>query len=506
MPVKESFSGYQQKEILNSRIKDIFDFENTLPTSVQLSDSVIDCIKVLRDDEQCHEGALVKNRDKYVGIITGRELSASLLSKGVKKFAEQPVGDCFSVNYTTLTDDTTLLDFIQKMQRSRRGFGLVTKDQKLIGKISIRDVVALYLKMGSNATLGDFPLHKMISVSPTTSIKDSLLLMMRHQIRKIFLEDKLCPFISERNILSLVSKCVSKNDYETLDKPVSECEKSFAITLKEEKMKDACKKLLLSDSTCIIYDKKYVFTSWDIATSFLIDKIHDYQKQLVSSEKLAMIGELSARLNHELRNPLSIIKNSAELFKLKSKNGLNQEQMEYLQMIERAVTRMTHQIDDVLGFAKINELDVTESSMSALVDDALENVPVPSDISLAKSIQDHCLMCDKAKIRVVIRNLILNAIDAILEKGEGKKEIRISARQEKNISVLEVGDTGVGISEADLKRIFEPLYTTKQKGTGLGLAISKIIVELHRGDISVFSKVNEGTTVTILLPMKHVSM
>lgn len=502
MPVKESFSRYQQKEILNSKISDMFDFENTLPTSVQISDNVIDCIRVLRDDEQCHEGALVKNRDKYVGIITGRELSASLLSNGAKKFAEQPVGDCFSTNYTTLTEDTTLLDFIQKMQRSRRGFGLVIKDQKMIGKLSIRDVVALYLKMGSHATLGDFPLHEMISVPPTTSIKESLLLMMKNQIRKIFLEDKLCPFISERNILSLVAKCVSKNDYDTLDKPVSECEKSFAITLKEERIKDACKKLLLSNSTCIIYNNRYVFTSWDIATSFLIERIHDYQKQLVSSEKLAMIGEISARLNHELKNPLSIIKNSAELFKLKSKE-LNKEQMEYISMIERAVIRMAHQIDDVLDFAKINELSVTKSSMLTLVNEALEDVPIPSEISLVKNIQDYYLLCDRAKMRVVIRNLILNAIDAILEKRGGKKEIRINTRQEKNISVLEIRDSGVGISDADLKRVFEPLYTTKQKGTGLGLAISKIIIELHMGDIFVFSKVNEGTTVTILLPVKH---
>jgi two-component system sensor histidine kinase HydH len=502
MPIKDSFVEYQYKEFLNSKIGDIFDFENTLPTSVHISDNVIDCIKVLKDDEHCHEGVLVKDRSKYIGIITGRELTSALLSAGMKKFTERTVGEYFSSNYNTLTSDATLLDFIQKIQRSRRGFGLVTKDKKLIGKLSIRDVAVLYLKMDSSATLGDFPLHQMVSVSPTTSIRESLLLMMKYQIRKIFLEDTLCPFVSERNILGLVAKCASKGDYDTLDKTMVECEKNYAITLKEEKIKDACRKLLLSNSTCIIYDKKYVFTAWDIATSFLVDKIHDYQKRLASAEKLAMMGELSAKLNHELRNPLAIIKNSADLLKVKGENSLNLEQLTYLQMIDRAVARMVHQIDDVLDFVRISDLNITKSLMSDLVNGALENIQIPQGISLVKDIQDHRIQCDKTKIGVVIRNLVLNAIDSIMEKKNGQKEIYINAKQENDTTIIEIRDTGLGISQRDLSRLFEPLYTTKQKGSGLGLAISKFIVEFHKGNISVSSKVDKGTTITIQLPLK----
>lgn len=502
MPVKDMFLGYEHRELLNSRVGDMFDFENTLPTTVHISDNVTDCIRVLKDDEHCHDGALVKSRDKYVGIVTGRELTAGLLSLGVKKFVGRSVGDYFSSNYNTLTEDETLLDFIQKIQRSRRGFGLVLSDKKLIGKLSIRDVVSLYLKMDSSATLRDFPAHQMISVSPTTTIKESLLLMMKSNIRKIFLKDKLCPFISERNVLGLVARCASKNDYATLDKPITECEKNYAIALNEEKIKDACQKLLLSNSTCIVYDKKYIFTAWDIATSFLVDRIHDYQKQLLSSEKLAMMGELSAKLNHELRNPLSIIKNSSELLKVRSGNNLSLEQITYIQMIDRAVSRMAHQIDDVLDFVRITDLNITASSMSDLISDILENITLPQGISLVKNIEDHCVQCDKVKIKVVIRNLILNAIDAIMEKEGEQKEIHINAKQENDITVLEIRDTGIGISQRDLTRIFEPLYTTKQTGSGLGLAISKFIVDFHKGDITVSSKANEGTTVTILLPMK----
>jgi two-component system sensor histidine kinase HydH len=412
------------------------------------------------------------------------------------------VGEYFSSNYNTLTSDATLLDFIQKIQRSRRGFGLVMKDKKLIGKLSIRDIAELYLKMDSSAVLGDFPLHQMVSVKPTTTIKESLLLMMRHQIRKIFLENNLCPFVSERNILGLVAKCASKDDYDTLDKPMVECEKNYAITLKEEKIKDACRKLLLSNSTCIIYDKKYVFTAWDIATSFLVDKIHDYQKRLASSEKLAMMGELSAKLNHELRNPLAIIKNSADLLKVKGENSLSLEQLTYLQMIDRAVARMVHQIDDVLDFVRISDLNITKSLMSDLVNGALENIQIPQGISLVKDIQDHHIQCDKTKIGVVIRNLVFNAIDSIMEKKNGQKEIYINAKQENDTTIIEIRDTGLGISQRDLSRLFEPLYTTKQKGSGLGLAISKFIVEFHKGNISVSSKVNEGTTITIQFPLK----
>lgn len=501
MSVKESYVGSHHSEILNSKIDDMFDFENTLPPSLQLSDSVIDCIDMLKDD-RCHDGVLVKSRDKYAGIITGRELSAALLSLGVQKFKEELVGNYFSPNYVTLTKESTLLDFIQKIQRSRRGFGFIIEDKKLVGKISIRDIASLYMKMNSNAVLKDFPTHEMISVSPDTPIKQVLLSMMKHQIRKIFINDKLCPFVSERNILGLVAKCAQNNDYATLDKPITICEKNFALSLREEKIKDACKKLLLSNSTCIVYGKKYVFTSWDIATSFLIDKIHDYQKQLLSSEKLAMMGELSAKLNHELRNPLSIVKNSAELLRLKLEQNLNNEHLSYFYMMDKAIERMTHQINDILDFVKITDLNIEKSSISELIETSLENTNIPTNIVIEKNIQDHHVFCDVAKIRVVIRNLISNAIDAIFEKKSDEKKISITAKQDEHITVIEVHDTGVGISKKELDRIFEPLYTTKQKGSGLGLAICKFIIEFHKGEIAVSSKSNYGTIITIRLPTK----
>ncbi len=121
VPVKETFVGYEHKEFLNSRIGDMFDFENTLPTTVRISDNAIDCINILKDDEQCHEGALVTSRNKYVGVITGRELTAGLLSLGVKKFVERPVGDYFSSNYNALTEDTTL-GFYSKDTTIKKGF------------------------------------------------------------------------------------------------------------------------------------------------------------------------------------------------------------------------------------------------------------------------------------------------------------------------------------------------------------------------------------------------
>jgi two-component system sensor histidine kinase HydH len=215
-----------------------------------------------------------------------------------------------------------------------------------------------------------------------------------------------------------------------------------------------------------------------------------------------MMGELSAKLNHELRNPLAIIKNSADLLKVKGENSLNLEQLTYLQMIDRAVARMVHQIDDVLDFVRISDLNITKSLMSDLVNGALENIQIPQGISLVKDIQDHRIQCDKTKIGVVIRNLVLNAIDSIMEKKNGQKEIYINAKQENDTTIIEIRDTGLGISQRDLSRLFEPLYTTKQKGSGLGLAISKFIVEFHKGNISVSSKVDKGTTITIQLPLK----
>lgn len=502
LPTKNTIAGFKYRELLSSKIGDIFDFEGTLPTSVRLSDNVIDCINLLKYDEQCHEGLLVRDRKKHVGIVTGRELIAALLATDTRHFAQQPIGNYFSPSFNAVTEDTSLLDFIQRVQRTRRGFGLVMRGKDLIGKISIRDVVSLYLKMDSDAMLSDFPLHKIISASPNTTIRESLMLMMKHQIRKIFIEEKSLPFVNERNILGLVSKCIEEGEYSTLDKPISECEKNYAVIVEEETVKNACKKILVSDTTCVLLDKRYVFTSWDLTMSFLVDRIHEYQKRLVASEKLAVMGELTARLNHELRNPLSIIKNSTDMLKMKLDKTLTEDHMEYFRAIERAIARITHQVDDVLDFARISDLRIDTTSVSETLDSALSKISIPKDIVILKNIQEHAVQCDKDKIAILIKNLVLNSIDAVAEKVGADKKITISIKKEHDLTILEIEDTGIGIPERDLGRIFEPLYTTKQRGIGFGLTICKFIARLHKGDIFVNSGVNSGTRVTIVLPTR----
>ena len=144
---------------------------------------------------------------------------------------------------------------------------------------------------------------------------------------------------------------------------------------------------------------------------------------------------------------------------------------------------MTHQLDDVLDFVKEQPLTLDKTRMSDVISESLDSLIIPSRIKLILPENDVELICDKKQLAVALNNLILNGIQAI--ESEGTVEIRI--KDNLNFIILEVKDSGTGISEKSISKIFEPLYTTKQTGTGLGLASVKSIIESHGGTISVTS-------------------
>ena len=231
-------------------------------------------------------------------------------------------------------------------------------------------------------------------------------------------------------------------------------------------------------------------------------EIYSTKKELEEqkTKRLSAIGELSARIAHDLRNPLSILLNTIAIIKIKNPE-FEKNNKEKFDRIDRAIKRMSHQIDEVMDYVTPKPLDPTNSSLLEIIKTALSNVPT-TGIEIRIPENDMSMSCDSEKLEIVLTNLILNAIQAM--KDSGKIFIRLHEVKEglDNFAVIEVEDTGSGIPDDVLPKVFDPLFTTKERGTGLGLVSCKSIIENHGGTISIKTQVGHGTTFIMRIPIR----
>jgi len=215
----------------------------------------------------------------------------------------------------------------------------------------------------------------------------------------------------------------------------------------------------------------------------------------IKDEKLKSIGELSSRLAHDIRNPLSVLKTCTDILKSKYPEIYEKEILKF-EAIDTAINRIEHQITDVLGFVVSKKLNFTLNNLSEILDSSLTGISIPNKITISKSQNNVPIYCDFESIRIVFVNIILNAIQAI--NHSGKIDIKINQDMENVLISFE--NSGPSIPENSLSKIFDPLFTTKQEGTGLGLVSCKKIVDAHKGKIDVK---NNPTTFTVILPQKQ---
>ncbi|MFB5613421.1 MAG: sensor histidine kinase, partial [Nitrosarchaeum sp.] len=152
-----------------------------------------------------------------------------------------------------------------------------------------------------------------------------------------------------------------------------------------------------------------------------------------------------------------------------------------IQRMDRAIFRMSHQIDDVLNFVRTTPLNLSEKKLSDILNTSIDSLEIPNNIKLEIPDSDFTLFCDSKKLEIVFINIILNSIQAI---GDAKGVITISSKLINDHIEIDISNSGPEIPQEILEKIFEPLFTTKEKGTGLGLASCKNIVEQHKGTIS----------------------
>ncbi len=232
-----------------------------------------------------------------------------------------------------------------------------------------------------------------------------------------------------------------------------------------------------------------------------LKKLIETEKKLAEShammknERLGAIGQLSASMAHDLKNPLATIKTSATIIQKQVINA-DPEIEKAMQRMDRAIFRMSHQIDDVLNFVRTTPLNLSEKRITDIINESIDSLEVPNNIKLKITDSDFTILCDVKKLETVFTNIILNAIQAI-GNVEGRIDIK-SQIIEDNIKI-EISDSGPKIPSEILEKVFEPLFTTKEKGTGLGLSSCKNIIEQHGGTISAH---NNPTTFTIILPKK----
>ncbi len=218
------------------------------------------------------------------------------------------------------------------------------------------------------------------------------------------------------------------------------------------------------------------------------------QKEMIISTRFSAIGELAARIAHDIRNPLSIIRTSNANLRITKDNPEAFEKA--LNRINRAIDRITHQVDDVMDFVKDSKLQLESTSLLELFNSIIGDMTISDEIKVHLPTNDITLQADKIKLISLFSNLIMNAVQAMDNKGV--ITIRISKKLNDSVNI-EVENTGSSISDEIIGKIFDPLFTTKQIGTGLGLASCKKIVEQHHGTISV---TNAPVIFKITLPIK----
>ncbi len=225
-------------------------------------------------------------------------------------------------------------------------------------------------------------------------------------------------------------------------------------------------------------------------------------QEVLRSERLSAIGNLSARIAHDLRNPLSVIQSTSQMLKLKLEQNLDEKSLEQWARLDRAVYRMSHQLEDVMDYVRMSPLKKKDYSLCVILQDVVERIVAPEAATICLPQNDRSIFCDPEKLEIVFVNLLMNAIQA-LESKVGTVSVGIFDDPEDPGNVLvKISDTGAGIPDVIKEKIFEPLFTTKQVGTGLGLSSCKNIIEQHGGTISVSSMVGKGTTFTLKIPKK----
>lgn len=238
-----------------------------------------------------------------------------------------------------------------------------------------------------------------------------------------------------------------------------------------------------------------------------VSEQHALTDKLVQADKLVLLGQLSAGVAHEIRNPLAAVNLNLQI--LKRNIPENAPEFDYVNTALQGVERISRIVEVTLNFSRPTIPDVKEVNLNSLIPTTLElvaSVLKRKEITVELQLQDDLplVAADEKQLQQVFVNLITNSADAIKTKGNIIIKTYLEAglkHNEGEMVVVSIADNGIGITPEDLSKIFNPFFTRKPDGTGLGLPITQRILHQHGGVIDVESKVGVGTTFYVKLPV-----
>jgi signal transduction histidine kinase len=224
------------------------------------------------------------------------------------------------------------------------------------------------------------------------------------------------------------------------------------------------------------------------------------QEELVRKEKLSILGQLSGSVGHELRNPLGVMSNAVYFLKMVLSDA-DETTKEYLDIIKNEIDNSLRIITDLLDFARTRTPQIKAEKARELIAESLGRCALPENVEVRFEIPESLpkLSVDPLQMGQVLQNLITNGFQAMPSGGV----LTLSARNDRQSGLLRLSviDSGQGITPENMKRLFQPLFTTKAKGIGLGLVVCRNLVEANGGSIEVVSESGKGTTFSVALPV-----
>lgn len=438
-------------------------------------------VKLLRAssiDELIGKPVLDYSPPEYMGLVKQRILELNREGISVKPTEETIIG----LDGTLINVEVTGISFIydgtpsylmmlhdltkrkeqeDALRKSEEKYRLITENiQDLIGVLDITGVVH-YASQSHETVLG-FPPYVYEGKSAFDMVHPDDILHIQQQFAKMVLSKKPC-FVEFR--------------YKHNNGGWVYVEASGTPVL-DEKMKV----------------KHLVVMARDISERKKVEEL------IRKSEKLSVVGKLAAGVAHEIRNPLTSIKGFIQLLQK------GEENPSYYDIIHSEICRLDDIVGGFLTFARLQGPQMNEVDIKVLLEEIIQLFEKQNTFKNVNIVQTYCaesiwVQCDKNQMKQIFINIVKNAVEAMPNGGVLK--IHLLKGESESIQIRFV-DEGCGISEERMEHIGEPFFSTKEKGTGLGLMISKKIVEEHGGTISIESKINQGTTVEINLPI-HLS-
>jgi len=230
-------------------------------------------------------------------------------------------------------------------------------------------------------------------------------------------------------------------------------------------------------------------------------KLRRAQKDMVARTRLATMGQIAANMTHEIRNPLEAMSGAVEI--LSSELKLSADSRDSVSILREEIRNLDDYLNQYLDFARPVPVNPVSTNVNLLVEDCLVLLrPLlrKKQVRIATELAEGLPSCrlDVNQLKRVIVNIVLNSIEAIPDGGT----LQVATRSRTGKVEIAVQDSGEGIREEDLPRVFDPYFTTKSSGSGLGLPLSKMIVEQHDGTIFIESRPGRGSIVTVSVPVE----